>query len=781
MLKKIGIILLTFAFAGLVNAQVLEEVIVTAQKREQNIQDVGIAITAFSGEQMRQLGYANAQQITALAPGVHTIQPNGEANYALAIRGAANSDFVANQESPVSLYMDEVYISQMSGAGFMLFDMERVEILRGPQGTLYGRNATGGLAHFVTNKPSQEFGGYGQVTYGEHDQVKFQGAVTGGLTEALSGRLSVSTHHNSGYVENRLDPGNDLNNANDYAGRVQLLFEPGEDFSLLLNGRYSLQQIRTGFFENVSGSLDETGNGVKEDDCSRYTNFNGYCDDDGDNFAGDYDKLGHNDLETWGVSGTLKWDLGDKLLTVIVDRQGVERDYIEDSDASPFSDFNFFLATDAEQWSSEIRLSGEADKVRWVAGFYYLNIDIADANGAEIPGLGADPSGAGGNPTGIQNFVNFGFNEISAGIAAGLFGVDGGAFIGLDNPYEQEKDSWSLFGQVEYELSDQFTLIGGFRWIDEKVEFDYISNVVLFPNDGSVERNGNPNVLITTGEFLGLPRGDFSGEYDKGLWSARVELDWRPNDDLLAYASWNRGVKGGGFNAPLNPIAVLAKPDTISTSLDEFDAQFSFGEEELNAFEVGFKSSLLDGLARLNVSGYYNDYKDFQAFTIVGLATNVVSAPDAKSKGLEAELFTTLAEGLDLAFGVSWNDMDITLVDGTKTTSIQSPKWNLNGLIRYQWPALNGVMAIQGDAHYRSRHYHSVTRADAVTENGYHVANARLSWSSTDDKWEVAVFAENVTDEGYVVQSFDIAAVLGWIEEYYGRPRWVGGSVSYNF
>ena len=788
MVNKTAIILLVSIFAGSVNAQVLEEIIVTAQKREQNIQDVGIAITAFSGEQMRQLGYTNAQQITALAPGVHIVQPNGEANYALAIRGAANSDFVANQESPVSLYVDEVYISQMSGAGFMLFDMERVEILRGPQGTLYGRNATGGLAHFVTNKPEQEFGGYGQVTVGEYDQVKFQGAVNGALTEGLSARLSVSTHHNSGYVENRVDPDNDLNNANDYAGRVQLLFEPSEDFSLLLNTRYSLQEIRTGFFENVSGSLDEVGNGVKEDNCALYTNFNGYCDDDGDNFAGDYDKLGHNDLETWGVSGTLKWELGDTLLTVVLDRQGVERDYIEDSDASPLPDFNFFLATDAEQWSSEIRLDGETEKVRWVAGFYYLDIDIADANGAEIPGLGADPSGLGGNPIGIQNFVDFGFNEVSAFVAAGLFGAADGAYIGIDNPYRQQKDSWSLFGQVEYDLSEQFTVIGGFRWIDEQVDFHYDSNVVLFPNDGSVERNGNPNILLPTGvfiELLGYPpleRTDYTGDYNEGLWSAKVELDWRPNDNLLAYASWNRGVKGGGFNAPLNPLLVLAQPEDVSSSQDEFDAQYSFGEEELNAFEIGFKSTLMDGLARLNASAYYNDYKDFQAFTIVSLATNVVSAPDAESIGFETELFLTPAEGLDVAFGLSYNDINVTLADGSKTTSIQSPKWNVNGLVRYEWPAFNGgSMTIQGDIHYRSKHYHSVTRADAVTQDGYHIANARLSYTSADGKWEAAVFAENITDENYVVQSFDIAAVLGWIEEYYGRPRWVGGSVSYHF
>ena len=737
MVKRTIIFLMAFIATGPVNAQVLEEIIVTAQKREQNIQDVGIAISAFSGEQMRQLGYTNAQQITALAPGVHTVQPNGEANYALAIRGAANSDFVANQESPVSLYVDEVYISQMSGAGFMLFDMERVEILRGPQGTLYGRNATGGLAHFVTNKPEQEFGGYGQVTVGEYDQVKFQGAVTGALTEGLSARLSVATHHNSGYIDNRVDPDNDLNNANDYAGRAQFLFEPSEDFSLLLNARYSLQEIRTGFFENVSGTFDDVGNGIKQDNCALVTNFNGYCDGDGDNFAGDYDKLGFNDLETYGFTGTFKWNLGDKLLTVILDRQSVERDYIEDSDASPLADFNFYLTTDAEQWSSEIRLNGETDRLRWVAGFYYLNIELADSNGAEIPLLGLDPSGA-----------------------AGLDGQ--GNYTGLDSPYTQEKDSWSLFGQLEYEFSEQFTLIGGFRWIDEQVDYHYMNNVVSFINDGSVKRNGNPNILV--------PLGEHRDVYEEGLWSAKAELDWQPNDDWLVYASWNRGVKGGGFNAPFD-----------ATAADDFLGQFGFGEEELNAFELGFKSSLMDGLARLNVSAYYNDYKDFQAFTIVGLATNVYSAPDAESVGFEAELFVTPSEGLDVAFGVSYNDMEVTLADGTKTTSIQSPEWNLNGLIRYEWPAMNGTMAIQGDIHYRSEHYHALTRADAVTENGYHLANARLSWTSADDKWEVAVFADNITDEEYVVQSFDLAAVLGWIEEYYGRPRWVGGSIAYNF
>ncbi|RME61889.1 MAG: TonB-dependent receptor, partial [Alphaproteobacteria bacterium] len=230
----------------------MEEILVTAQKREQSAQDVGIAITTVSGEQLRRLGLTNAQEVTALAPGVSTLQPNGEANYAIGIRGVANNDFTTNVESPVAVYVDEVYISQMSGAGFLLFDVDRVEILRGPQGTLFGRNATGGLVHYLTVKPKPEFGGYGSVTYGRFDRLKIQGAVNAPIADTLSARASFAAHQGDGYVTNRLKPQQKLNNANEIAGRLQLLFEPSEDFDLLLNARFGEQDIRTGFFEYAS-------------------------------------------------------------------------------------------------------------------------------------------------------------------------------------------------------------------------------------------------------------------------------------------------------------------------------------------------------------------------------------------------------------------------------------------------------------------------------------------------------------------------------------------------
>jgi len=754
------------------HSAVLEEVTVTAQKREQSVQDVGIAVTALTGEQMQQLGFTNAQEVTALAPGVSTIQPNGPSNYAIAIRGVAQNDFVSNQESPVSIYVDDVYVSQMSAAGFLLFDMERVEVLRGPQGTLFGRNATGGLANYITVKPSEEFEGYAKVTGGSYEQVKFEGAVGGELTDGIMGRVSVATHHNSGYVENRLLD-KDINNANDYAGRGQLLITPSEDFEVLLNVRGSLQQIRTGFFENVS-SRDLNGDGLGEL-TPGLANINGYRDGDGDVFAGDYDEFGFQDSWSIGGSSTIKWQIEDNLRFVsITDFQKVERTYQEDSDASPFNDFHFYLTTDAEQFSQEFRIEGDTDRSRWVAGMYYLNIEVEDSNGAqqalEGPGVADNIFGL---PPGTLPTPALIDTPGSAGAVLGVFNDGDGTDIGVDNPYTTETRSFSIFGQVEYDLSEQFTGIVGLRYINESKDHEYRSNFVDFDNDGSVKRGGNPNVLFQFGNT-------YNGDYGAGLWSAKAELDWRPNDDWLVYLSWNRGVKGGGFNAPLD----VTDPAT-GGPLVLNDELMSFEEETLDAFEIGFKASLFGGLARVNGAAYYYDYKDFQAFRIVGLSTFIFNA-DSENKGFELEVQSSPIDGLDLLFGMGYVDIDLPVdlqigLGERNTRPVQSPKWNLNGLARYEWPMMGGMVAVQGDFQYRSEHYFSLTQSEAVTEDGYTVANARVSYTTGDDRWTAAFFVNNLTDEEYLVQTFDLATVLGMTEQYYGLPRWFGGSVTYRF
>ena len=710
-------------------AAVIEEVVVTAQKREQNVQEVGIAISALTGEQMRQLGYSNAQQVTALAPGVHTVQPNGEANYAIAMRGVAANDFTTNVESPVAIYLDEVYISQMSGSGFMLFDMERVELLRGPQGTLYGRNATGGLAHFVTVKPSREASGYGQLTAGSYGQVKFEGAGGGALGDALSARISVSTHDNDGYVENRLLDKR-LNNANDRAARVQLLFEPTDSFDVLLNYRRSEQDIDTGFFEHVTANVEGmlTPNEVNE--------VLGYIDNDGDVYAGDYDRDGHNDLRTEGFTATANWDFQNFTLTSITDYSTVERDYIEDSDASPVPLFNFYLTTDAEQFSQEARVSGSSEATDWVAGIYYLDLKVQDSNGAET-----DPFV---DPDGDTPFIS-----------------------GLDNPYETNTRSWSIFGQMERQLSENLTGILGARWIRDEKDHTYTLNVVDFV-PGTVQRNGNPNILAQVATY--------HGEREDDEFSVRLALDYDLSEDLMVYASWNRGVKGGGYNSPVFPFA--------SEDLAYDDATMSYDPEQLDAFEVGFKSRLADGLAILNGAAYYYDYKDYQAFQIIFLDT-ITSNADAESYGFELDLQATPTEGLDLILGMAYNDIEVDLGRGPapKTTSVQSPKWNLNGLVRHAWPLAGGTLAAQFDALYRSKHVFALTGLETVEEDGYTIANASLSYTGPDGSYTLTAFVHNLGDVQHLVQTFDLSgpAVFGMVEQYYNRPRWWGVSLAVDF
>ncbi len=723
LLRDLGLLLVATCCLCLPARAQLEEVVVTAQKREQSIQDVGIAVSALSGDQIRQLGFGNAQQITALAPGVSTVQPNGEANYSIAIRGVANSDFTTNVESPVAIYLDEVYVSQMSGAGFMLFDMERVEILRGPQGTLFGRNATGGLAHFITVKPSlEEFDGYVQATGGFYEQFKLEGAVGGPISDTVAFRASASVHYNDGYVDNRfLDE--TLNNANDEAARLQLLFAPTDGVDVLLNVRGGQQDIRTGFFENVT-SLEFGMLTPGEPNPV----LDGYFDPDLNNdvFAGDYDRPGFNRLDTFGATATITADIGETIvLTSITDYQSVERDYIEDSDASPVPLFNFFLTTDAEQFSQELRLNGGSDPFRWTAGAYYLDLDVNDSNGAETEPF-IDPAS------------------------------DTPAVSGLDNPYTTTTESISLFAQMEYNISEAVTAIAGVRWVQDDKTHDYSINAVDFI-PGTTQRNGNPNILATIGTY--------EGERDDSIWAARLALEVRPKDDLLLYGSYNRGVKGGGFNSPIFPVATFD------------DATFSYAPEELDAFEAGFKLDLPGGRVRLNGAAYYYNYDNYQAFTIVGIDTITQNA-DAESRGFELELQSNPVEGFSVLAGIAYNDIDVDLGGGLpETTSVQSPEWNFNALARYEREiGGGGSIAVQADMQYRSEVLFALTGLETVRQDGYSVWNAAISYTSAEGRWVATAFLENLTDEEYLVQTFDLSGldVFGLTEQYYGRPRWGG-------
>ncbi|MEE4145324.1 MAG: TonB-dependent receptor [Halieaceae bacterium] len=719
--------------ASELSAAVLEETVVTAQKREQSVQDVGIAITAYTGDQLSQLGFTNAQQVTSMAPGVQTIQPNGEANYSVAVRGVVANDFSTNVESPVALYIDEVYISQMSGAGFMLYDMERVEILRGPQGTLFGRNATGGLVHYITEKPTRDLDGYIMGSVGDYEQYSVEGAVGGG-NDWVSGRFSGVIHNADGYINNQFPGKGKLNNANDESYRAQVMFTPTEDLQILLNLRHGEENIDTGFFYYVSSvEAGKLTPGVPN------PILDGYAGNRGDVFSGTYDDPGFNELETDGYTATVRWSLGDINLTSITDYSTTKRNYIEDTDSSPTSFFQFFLTTDAEQTSQELRLDGVTDNFSWVAGLYYLGLDIDDSNGYQS-----------------DAFSLTGGSTIP------------GAIAGIYNPYTSNLDSYSGFGEIDYKLTDKVNLILGARYIVDEKDFEYTNSGVDFTAPDSRNFDASRNL---ENSFVA---GFYEDSRKDEEWSGRAGLNWSFRDDLLLYTTWNLGIRGGGYNAPIIPLAF--------TGDDYTDEIMSYDPEKLYAYEVGFKSTLFDGLARLNGAAYYYDYQDYQAFFIFGIQTFTVNT-DAESKGAELELVTSPVEGLDILLGAAYNDIDVDLPGGGTSPSVVAPEWNLNAMIRYEWPMFGGYLALQGDTVYVDNRVFALTGLEPSAADSYTVSNVSVSYATQDRKWLARAFVDNVTDEEYLVQTFDLSGMdnFGMTEQYFGRPQWWGVSLQYKF
>ncbi|MEM9055554.1 MAG: TonB-dependent receptor, partial [Pseudomonadota bacterium] len=285
------------------------------------------------------------------------------------------------------------------------------------------------------------------------------------------------------------------------------------------------------------------------------------------------------------------------------------------------------------------------------------------------------------------------------------------------------------------------------------------------------------------------------------------QLNYQASEDLLVYASWNRGVKSGGFNAPLLPTPPLLVDGSTATLPDGDVIPVSFvtyEPEKLDAFELGFKWDPVPGVLRVNGSVYYYDYKDAQVFSIIGLDTFTVNA-DSEVKGFELEMTATPTDGLDINFGIGFIDAEIdnvpglsldvdtpigeimALLPGQTVSPVQTPKWNLSGLIRYEFPIGPGNVALQTDMQYRSEHFFALTGLPAVTQDGYFLANASVTYIPEDQPWDVRFFVENLTDEEYVVQAFDLSGsvsnggLFGLVEQYYGRPRMWGVQANFNF
>jgi len=761
------------AAAGQSQVTTIGEVVVTAQKREQNIQDVGIAVTPLGEDALQDLNIRTATDIVRAVPSLK-MNAYSSSQVVFNIRGVAQNSYGDEQEPPVAVYQDDSYSSSINLAGFPVFDLARVEALRGPQGTLFGRNATGGAIQFISNRPTREFEGYLSGTYGRFDQRIVEGAISGPFSENVQGRIAFISNQDDGYMES-LVPGIKDRGANDhYALRGQIAFQPGETSNVNLIVRYlkADKERQAGLYSHEPACPNSNRQGEFTPatvDCPFWLSgvgatATGFRNDDiipsrgGDPWATEETSPSYVDREIKAATLRIDTQIGNWDLVSITDAQDADKFYIEGGDASPDEGVVFYQGSDIKQYSQEFRLSSNFGDNFLTVGVYGMKVE------GDYTGQFADP------------------------FYADYYGDPAFAYIPVIEA-EQTTKSWAVFAQNEWKATDKLSLIAGLRyWHDQRNGAYYgeePSNGIIIAFDHTqvvgINYNGPFDESVVP---ITLTPDDAHATFDDV--TARLELDYRLNDDVLLFASYNRGSKSGGFSFSTG--TPFADDPSFGVPFGT-DAQFlngiPFDPETLDAFEVGIKSTI-GSKTTLNASAFYYDYTDYQAFVQLGVNQTIINLP-ATAKGLEVELNSHPTERLTLQLGMSVlssNVEDIILPDTVTEVEHdmpQAPDFSGNALARYEFPLGGGTAFVQGDVQYTDKFCFTVLCAPVEKEDSYTVANARIGYGAENGQWQVAAFVDNLTEEEYRVYAFDSSLFAGVVAGVYGKPRTYGVTATWRF
>lgn len=718
---SVALILSAAASQAVAQEAGLDEVVVTAQRRSENLQDVGLSVLALSGDDIAQRGMTDMASIVQQTPGMGMIQFSPSVTI-FSLRGVSQASYLDNLEGPVAVYLDDSYLAANGAVSGAMFDMERIEVLRGPQGTLFGRNATGGLVHFITKKPTVDTDGYLRLTAADYSEFGAEGAVGGAIAGDLLGRLSFAYKSSDGFMKDTAGPS--APEQKNYALRGQLADHFGENTDVLLSLRYSRNphEVADGYSAQAAvPNADGLGTLIGP-------NENPWETCDGCNLVGyTYNSLesrkrttvgdGDFDRTIRGAALTITSSIGGVDITSVTDYSNMSKKWQERTDPSPIPVLDYFISNQAfDQFTQEIRLSGTAGNLQWVGGVYFLDMS-SDVDQRDI-GL--------------------------------LFGFD------YANEFTQDTRSESIFGQVDYAFNDRWSATLGARFSFDQKSIDFS----LYD--------------LVAGETLGTYNSKTydSADRDFNGFSGRAALNFKPSDDVLLYASINRGYKGGNWSLPIFP---------------PFDPNaLPHDSEELTSYEFGVKSTLADGRIRLNGDVFYYDYKDYQAYTLY-LGVGSIVNRDATLKGAEIEFAAVPVDGLTVELNYAYLDSEvegITLPFGRDVNSKMpmAPSNALNGLVRYEWSALGGTFALQADAKYESEQFFTTFNAPVDRVPARTVANARASYAFDvgSTGLEVAIFARNLTDETYALYGADVSA-LGFVQYTLAPPRVIGGEVTVKF
>ena len=721
---------------------ILEEVIVTAQKREQAITDVALTVTAVNGDVARSMGIENAQDVAFIATNVDIKSGGvGDANPAITVRGIGMNNFNANNNPSVGIYLDEVFLASPGMMNLSMLDVGRIEVLKGPQGTLYGRNATGGAMNIISAKPTREVEGFASLSAAEYDTQKLEAAISGPLTDALSGRLSV-LYDNQGenYHEYYRASGgkNEFEDSETSAIRGQLAGDH-ERLSWNLSVGYLDQDIANNPFMAKGGywnSPDEVFVTPCQGAFKNCVNTLGLdvSDRDGDPYTHDFQESRVNEMkinsDVTMVNFTLDYEFENVTLKSITGYIDQDRDFGENIWSTPLELFAATHDEEIEQYSQEFRLSGDTDNLRWIAGVFIWNDTFESdntANSADLLGL-------------------------LAGVNPVVWTVD------------QETDAYAAYASVDYDFNERWMLTLGLRYSDEETDFKGGTDATIVDSEAFDAFVGAP---------LGIPNGTtipftFTDDStDDSQVDYRVALEFRPTDDLLTYGSVTSGFKSGGFFGDFTFDQIELEP---------------FDSETVTAFELGAKATLADGNVQLNGAVFYYDYEDIQTVVPAGVAFKLDNLDGADIYGAEIELLASPLEGLDLRLGASYLDTDtdsnIPEFDGNDLPN--SPETQFTGTVRYEFSITDALnLAFQFDGKYYDEMYRESTNSRFSLVDSYTLVHGRISLLSNDGQWEIAAWGKNLTDEEYDQEQF-FSDFVGMITAGQGSPRQYGVTFNYN-
>lgn len=726
----------------------LEEIVVTAQRREESLQKVPIAAEAFSEAAIERMQIRESTDVAQLVPNVSINNSYGNANPIVVIRGVGLQDFSANIRPGVAFYVDDVYLSSPAMAGFALYDVERIELLKGPQGTLYGRNTTGGAVNFITRKPSRSLEGYVKLNLGNYESYGAEAAVSGPISNRVAARLSGLIRRRDEGTQYNVVQARDQGRYEQAGVRGQLLVEPTETLTLLLAGSagYNHSEPVSAKFFGLQGAACPVRSGVY--DAALCTSRFGFRDLDPDPTHVTSDApIVPFDTNFKDASLRVDWELGDVTLTSLsaysdfVDQRMNDLDSTPVPQASAINNFHNPITA----YSQELRLAGASEGLKWIVGLYHGFDQVkSDSSIEEAPGL---------------------FR------AQRLFNINQGA---RDNRraeivFEQETRSNAAFGQVDWTFAPRWELTLGARYTEDVVKFDAVNYWVFFdglsPERLVINLNGTDPVAMRSKESF-------------PYLSKRAVLTFTPSERSLLYASYSDGFKSGGNSGNIAFNSATLAP---------------YKKETVQAYELGYKGTLMDGLARVNAAAYYYDYRNMQAAVFEQVGTTVVSKLGnigaAELYGLELKLELRPTEGLLVDASGAWANTEVT--SNTETSDPVFGRLSLKGKELPHAPELSGDLRVSYEHelaggrvgalahyHYSDGYFVNVTNTEFIRQKAFGLINLSTWWTSPDRAWRVSLWGKNLTNK--IVRNRAVST-NGTLNLYHQEPRTYGLTLERQF